>query len=169
MSSSTVSICYLSLGSNSGDRLEYLRRAIEQLQVHENKILVCSSIYETEPVDIKQQPPYLNLALHLETRISADLLLRRLQAIEAHLDRRRTIRFGPRTIDLDILFFGHEIIHKPDLDIPHPRLHLRRFVLVPLREIAPQWYHPELSLTVTELLEMTPDRSQVERYCGPLT
>jgi 2-amino-4-hydroxy-6-hydroxymethyldihydropteridine diphosphokinase len=169
MNSSAASSCYLSLGSNLGDRLEYLYRAIEQLQVHENKILACSSVYETEPVDVRQQPPYLNLALHLETCVSVELLLQKLQAIEAHLDRKRTIRFGPRTVDLDILFFGHEIIHKANLDIPHPRVHLRRFVLVPLREIAPQLLHPELSLTVAELLERTPDRSQVERYCGPIT
>lgn len=168
MSSTTVTLCYVSLGSNLGDRLDYLARAARQLQSDENKILYCSSVYVTEPLEMRQQPDFLNLVLAMETALPSQLLLQRMQSIENLLERKRVERFGPRTIDLDILFYGNEIIRTPSLEIPHPRLHLRRFVLVPLREIAPGLRHPELSLTVEELLERTPDRSRVERYCGPV-
>ena len=168
MSSTTVTLCYVSLGSNLGDRLDYLARAARQLQSDENKILYCSSVYVTEPLEMRQQPDFLNLVLAMETALPSQLLLQRMQSIENLLERKRVERFGPRTIDLDILFYGDEIIRTPCLEIPHPRLHLRRFVLLPLREIAPSHRHPQLSLTVEELLERTPDRSRVERYCGPV-
>ena len=168
MSSATVHLCYLSLGSNLGDRLDCLTQAARQLQSDGNKILSCSSVYVTEPVEMQQQPDFLNLVLGMETVLPPPLLLQRVQSIENQLGRERVERFGPRTIDLDILFYGDEIIRTPCLEIPHPRLHLRRFVLLPLREIAPSHRHPQLSLTVEELLERTPDRSRVERYCGPV-
>jgi 2-amino-4-hydroxy-6-hydroxymethyldihydropteridine diphosphokinase len=168
MSSTTVHLCYISLGSNLGDRLDCLTQAARQMQSDGNKILTCSSVYVTEPVEMQQQPDFLNLVLGMETVLPCQLLLRKAQSIESRLGRKRVERFGPRTIDLDILFYGEEIIRTPCLEIPHPRLHLRRFVLVPLREIAPGLRHPVLSLTVEELLERAPDRSRVERYCGPV-
>jgi 2-amino-4-hydroxy-6-hydroxymethyldihydropteridine diphosphokinase len=161
-------LAYLSLGSNQGDRLEHLRLAAAMLQERKPGILACSSIYRTTPVDLVDQPEFLNLALALRAAGPAERLLRFLQGIESRLGRQRTVRFGPRTIDLDILFYGREVIKSESLSIPHPRLHLRRFVLQPLCEIAPELRHPVLHLTVREMLEKTPDSSPVERYCGPI-
>jgi 2-amino-4-hydroxy-6-hydroxymethyldihydropteridine diphosphokinase len=137
---------YLSLGSNVGDRESNLRAALARLQLAR-----VSPIYETEPVDLTDQPWFLNLAAEIETDLSPHELLAHTQRIERDLGRTRTISKGPRKIDIDILFFNDAIIHTPDLIIPHPRLEDRRFVLQPLCDLAPYLRHPATGRTVREM------------------
>ena len=134
-------IAYLSLGSNVGNRKEHLDRALEALAAERIVVTACSSIYETEPQDVTNQPWFLNLVLGCETRYFPIQLLRVLQGVERKLGRTRignTIRRGPRTIDIDILLFGNLVLDTSQLVIPHPRMLERRFVLEPLLEIAPE-------------------------------
>lgn len=153
---------YLSLGSNVGERAKNLRAAIEELPHAGVAVIKLSSFYETEPVDLREQPWFLNCAAEVETHFDAIKLLRALREIETKMGSKKLVAKGPRLIDLDILLYGQEMIETPELQIPHPRLHLRRFVLVPLVEIAPDVIHPALKLTVRQLLEQTRDRSVVQ-------
>lgn len=141
---------YLSLGSNLGDREENLRMAIEHLK-QLGEIRSVSSFYETEPVGYTNQPMFVNAAVALETELMPRQLLSRLLAIEQSMGRKRIIAKGPRTIDLDILLFGHSIVDTPSLVIPHPAMHERRFVLEPMVEIAPDVRHPVFKQTMREL------------------
>jgi 2-amino-4-hydroxy-6-hydroxymethyldihydropteridine diphosphokinase len=152
---------YLSLGSNLGDRASILERGIGALPENGIHLLRRSSTYETEPVDFLAQPWFLNCVLEAETSLVPRSLLGELQAIEHRLGSRKLVPRGPRLIDLDILFYGQEVIHEAGIEIPHPRLAERRFVLVPLVEIAPQLLHPVLHRTATQLLAETKDRSVV--------
>lgn len=145
-----------------GDREENLARAVETLSSRGVRVVRQSSIYETEPVDLRQQGWFLNCVVEAETNLMPRQLLNSLLELERELGRRRRVPRGPRLIDLDILFYGSSVIALPELEIPHPRLKNRRFVLVPLKEIAPSLRHPILNKTVTELLAETPDRSQVK-------
>jgi 2-amino-4-hydroxy-6-hydroxymethyldihydropteridine diphosphokinase len=130
---------YVGLGSNLGDREGYLRRAVELLDAErEIDVLAVSSVRETEPVDFVDQPRFLNAAAKVETGLSAQGLLQRLLSVEQALGRRRDgPRFGPRTIDLDLLLYGDDIVDEPGLTVPHPRLAERRFALEPLQELDP--------------------------------
>lgn len=128
---------FLSLGSNQGDRLGYLKRALDELNKTE-KIVKVSSVYETAAWGKTDQADFLNLVVKLSTAKSAEALLNKLQAIEARLERERHERWGPRTIDLDILLYGDEVIETKHLSVPHPRLWERAFVLKPLVEIEPE-------------------------------
>ena len=131
---------YIAFGSNLGDRNKNIQEALLALSSHPKiKLIKTSSIIETEPEGgPPDQPKFLNGAVKIETDLSPDDLLSALQAIEKQLGRSRAIKNGPRTIDLDIIFYGDEIINKPGLVIPHPRWRQRQFVLKPLREIAPE-------------------------------
>jgi 2-amino-4-hydroxy-6-hydroxymethyldihydropteridine diphosphokinase len=158
---------YLSLGSNLGDRENNLTRAMEELEEREVKILQRSAIYETEPVEIREQGWFLNCALEAETELMPRQLMNVLLDIESELGRRRRIKYGPRVIDLDILLFGSSIVKTRELVIPHPRMAERRFVLVPLAEFAAQARHPVLHRTIAELLAECPDQSEVRRWAPP--
>lgn len=157
---------YLSLGSNLGDRAAYLRQALSDLKKL-GAIIRTSSIYETEPVGLKDQPWFLNLVVSLETKLAPQSLLNQTQAIERSLGRARTVPNGPRTIDIDILFYDDIILSPPSLTIPHSRLHERRFVLAPLAELAAGLLHPRLQKSIQTLLKECLDMSQVRAYSAP--
>jgi 2-amino-4-hydroxy-6-hydroxymethyldihydropteridine diphosphokinase len=154
---------YLSLGSNVGDREANLRAAIDALAEAGMRVTRISSFYETEPVDYLQQAWFLNCVVEGETELPPLPLLYALRAIETRMGSKKPFAKGPRRIDMDILLYGDEIVDTADLQVPHPRMAERRFVLVPLAEIAPRLRHPLWRSTVSELLTRTPDRSQVLR------
>jgi 2-amino-4-hydroxy-6-hydroxymethyldihydropteridine diphosphokinase len=154
---------YLSLGSNIGDRAANLNAAIAALPEAGFRVRSVSSFYETEPVDYLQQEWFLNRVVEGETELAAGALLAKLREIEARIGSEKIIAKGPRILDIDILLYGDETIATPELQIPHPRMTQRRFVLVPLAEIAPELRHPSWNATAKELLAATSDRSEVRR------
>lgn len=156
----------LHLGSNLGDRKQTLEEARRQLEACCGTIVQVSGLYETAPWGLETQPDYLNQALIVHTPLSARELLRQTQAIENRLGRERNIPWGPRTLDIDLLFFNREIIQDEHLQVPHPHIAARRFVLVPLAEIAPDWIHPENGKTCSMLLDQCTDPGVVEPYFG---
>jgi 2-amino-4-hydroxy-6-hydroxymethyldihydropteridine diphosphokinase len=157
---------YLGLGSNLGDRAAHLEEALALLGERGVEIVNRSSLYATEPVGFAPQHWFLNCAVEAATQLMPRQLLRTTQQVERDLGRRRTVRNGPRTVDIDILLYGSNAISMPDLEIPHPRIAERRFVLVPLREIAPGLHHPTLRRTIGELLAGSQDRSEVRLWSG---
>jgi 2-amino-4-hydroxy-6-hydroxymethyldihydropteridine diphosphokinase len=165
MASPMVSV-YLSLGSNMGDRAAQIARALEELGKHAVRVTRRSSLYETEPVELRDQPWFLNLAVEAETDLRPAELLAAAREIERSLGRERRVPKGPRVIDIDILFYDDVVIRTPELEIPHPRISARRFVLAPLAEIAPNLLHPLRKKTVAELLTETPDRTLVWHFSG---
>ncbi len=151
MKNNTVPSIYLGLGTNLGDRLANLQHAREALPP-EVRVLRASSIYETEPWGYRDQPAFLNQVLEGTTQLSPSALLQYLRAIEIKMGRQSTFRYGPRLVDLDILFYGDQVVDLPGLAIPHPHLAERAFVLVPLAEIAPELRHPASQQTIKEML-----------------
>lgn len=154
-------IVYFSLGSNLGDRANQIARAVDRLAAAGVRPLRQSSLYLTAPVGEVEQGSFLNCALEAETGRMPLELLRAVQRIERELGRRRLVVWGPRTIDIDILLYGASVVSTAELEIPHPRMAERRFVLVPLNEIAPELCHPKLGKTIQELLASTSDRGMV--------
>lgn len=159
-----MATAFLSLGSNIGDRAANIARAIDCLRKRGVQVIRQSSLYETEPVDYLDQGWFLNSMVQIETQLRPEELMQTLLGVERSMGRERRIPKGPRLIDIDILLYGNEIVRSPELKIPHPRMTERRFVLVPLAEIAPAVAHPVFKKTIAELLALTPDQSTVRRY-----
>jgi 2-amino-4-hydroxy-6-hydroxymethyldihydropteridine diphosphokinase len=155
-------LVYLSLGSNVGDREAQLQAARARLAAV-GRVVAESSCYETEPVEFTQQPWFLNCALALETGKAPQELMAAILQIEVEMGRRRVQKKGPRAIDIDILLFDGAIVDSPDLTIPHPAMHQRRFVLDPLAEIAPEIIHPVLKKTIRELRDALPPGQAVRK------
>jgi 2-amino-4-hydroxy-6-hydroxymethyldihydropteridine diphosphokinase len=156
----------LGLGANLGDPLEQLRRAIRLLREHLD-VLAVSPVYRSEPVGLADQPEFLNVVLRARTELSPRELLRVVLEVERGLGRRRTVRNAPRPIDVDILDHGGRRLTEPGLVLPHPRLHERAFVLRPLRDVAPEWRHPESGRTAGDLLGAERAWERAERVAGP--
>ena len=154
---------YFGLGSNLGDRKHFLDRAIKVLSIQFGEPVAISSIYQTAAWGLTEQPDFYNQVISFNTAKSASVILERILEIEKKMGRIRKTRWGPRTIDIDILFYGHLKFTKPGLTIPHPRISERRFVLVPLVEIAGQFIHPVYDKKLQELLDHCKDEQTVTR------
>lgn len=144
---------YIAIGSNLGDKLSNCRKGIELLEKSGVSILACSHFYKTDPVDYADQDRFINAAVKAETDLSPLLLLKALKSIEKQAGRVETVRFGPRVLDMDIIFYDDLTMDEAGLTIPHPRMHKRGFVLTPICDIAPEFIHPVLTQTMTELLK----------------
>lgn len=156
---------YVSLGSNLGDRAGYLVLAVRGMMNAGLRVSRLSSVYETEPVDVSDQPMFLNMVAELDAPLPApEQLLARLLRVEYVLGRRRDVKRGPRTVDIDLLLYGEHESATELLTLPHPRLHLRRFVLAPLAELSPHLMHPVLRRNAAELLSSLEDSAEVVRW-----
>jgi len=159
---------YLSLGSNIGDREKNLRKAVRALAGANLRVTLVSSLYETEPVDLREQPWFLNCVVRGETEVPAPELLRALRGIESQMGSEKLVPKGPRLIDIDILLYGNDTIDRTELQVPHPRMLLRKFVLVPLAEIAPNLKHPSWPSTASQIVSNLSDSSVVHKLEGSI-
>ncbi|MCX6350614.1 MAG: 2-amino-4-hydroxy-6-hydroxymethyldihydropteridine diphosphokinase [Bacteroidetes bacterium] len=155
---------YLLLGSNLGDRLLNINKAIDGMKERVGEVKLSSSIYQTSPWGLEAQPEFLNQVVMVETNLSPQEVLMETQVIEQTAKSVKEVVWGPRIIDVDILFYGDEIIDTPELKIPHPRIGERRFALVPLTEIAPLLKHPTSGETMMDLLFKCNDKGEVKIY-----
>ncbi|MGI4750922.1 MAG: 2-amino-4-hydroxy-6-hydroxymethyldihydropteridine diphosphokinase [Janthinobacterium lividum] len=155
---------YLLLGSNLGDRNEYLKEALQHLKNDVGRIVRVSSVYETQSWGVADLPDYLNQVVEMETLFLPQEILKKTQFIEEILHRERTKKWDSRTIDIDVLFFGTEVIDLPQLKIPHPQIQNRLFTLVPLNELIPNFMHPVLKKTIHELRQEVQDDLPVKKF-----
>ena len=161
-------IVYIGIGSNLGDKIGQCERAIaEILKVDQHKLLAKSSLFKTEPIGDTSQDWFVNGVIKIETNLEPLELLQVLQEAESRLGRKKTSRWGPRTIDLDLLFYDEEEVQMEELQIPHPLLHERQFVLVPLAEIDRGFIHPVLKKSIGELLEDLKENQGVKKLKLP--
>jgi len=161
---------FVAFGANLGDREATLARAVAHLERERDlRLIAASPVFETPPLGPPGQPAYLNAVVELRVWIAPHELLRRLQRIEGALGRDRAdeVRWGPRPIDLDLLFFGDRRIDLSDLEVPHPRLHERAFVLIPLAAIAPEWQHPVLGTSIRDLARAQADPEAIREIARP--
>ncbi|PWT71856.1 MAG: 2-amino-4-hydroxy-6-hydroxymethyldihydropteridine diphosphokinase [Bacteroidetes bacterium] len=157
---------YLLIGGNEDNRQYQLEQARGKISILCGEIIQQSAVYETEPWGKHDQPAFLNQALLIRTSLNARELMSSILSIENILGRKRTEKYGPRKIDIDILFYNEEVIDLPGLQVPHPQLAQRRFALEPMTEIAPFFVHPVLRKNMTELLEACPDNLEVKKIIG---
>jgi len=157
---------YLLLGGNLGERLTFVANAREGIKAQVGDIVQSSKVYETAAWGNTEQPAYLNQVLEVQTELPPELLLQKVNALEQELGRVRLEHWGARVIDIDILFYEELVLQSQRLTVPHPQLHLRRFTLLPLADIAPNLMHPLLQKTVRELLAICPDVLEVREYKG---
>lgn len=154
---------YLLTGGNTGDRQQFLASALKALEAECGKVIAVSALYETAAWGVTDQPPFLNQAIELQTALAPQALLECILAIEVKLGRVRNQKYGPRTIDIDILLYGQEVIDEPGLVVPHPHLPNRRFALECLNDIAPAFIHPVLQKTISTLLKECTDSLTVHK------
>lgn len=158
-------ISYLSIGSNMGNRLDTFKKTFQLLDGHVHiKLLSCSSLYETDPVGYTDQDCFLNAVIKVETDLKPEELLQTCMQIEQELGRKRDIRWGPRTLDLDILLYNHENVETEILSIPHPRMDERAFVIIPLMELEPEMILPKMKTSLSDLLDKIPDKEGVRLW-----
>jgi 2-amino-4-hydroxy-6-hydroxymethyldihydropteridine diphosphokinase len=156
---------YLGLGSNKGERISYIENAIEEIsRLPSTNITVISGIYETEPWGNIEQEDYLNAVIGIQTELNAEDLLKELKSIEKFIGRKENKKWSEREIDIDLLFYGNEIIDKDHMKVPHRQIENRRFVLVPMNEIAPGFMHPVFKKSISQMLEDTTDKLKVYKY-----
>jgi 2-amino-4-hydroxy-6-hydroxymethyldihydropteridine diphosphokinase len=158
-----MSKAYLLTGGNMGNRRETLQKALTLIEQYCGNIISLSSIYETAAWGKTDQPSFFNQAMEIQTDLQPRQLLRRILKIETRIGRIREGKYGPRIIDIDILLYNDEVHNYPLLKIPHPEMPNRRFVLVPMAEIAAEFIHPVLKKTIAELLAICPDKLEVSR------
>lgn len=162
--SKSMNTCFLLIGGNMGDRVYYLSQAIHLIKINIGRIIHLSIIYETEAWGLENQPSFLNQVLMINTYLSAEEVLIRSLHIEKQLDRVRTEKYAARTIDIDLLLFNNDIYQTAELTIPHPRMAERRFVLEPLKSIAPTYLHPVYLKTIEQLWEECKDPLEVKKF-----
>jgi 2-amino-4-hydroxy-6-hydroxymethyldihydropteridine diphosphokinase len=154
---------YIITGGNIGNPADQLATATRLLEERCGRVIDRSSLYQTAPWGKPDQENFLNQVLVIETALSAREVLKEIKIIENQMGRERKEKNGPRVIDVDILFFNHQVINEPGLTVPHPQMALRRFVLEPLNQVAPAYIHPVLYKTITQLLDECPDEGKVKK------
>jgi 2-amino-4-hydroxy-6-hydroxymethyldihydropteridine diphosphokinase len=163
-----MKIVFLGIGTNLGDRASNLKEAFSSIEEHIGPVLKSSSVYETEPWGFQAEDQFLNMVLKVETKLSPSGLLGRILMIETLLGRVRTEKlYSSRVIDIDILLYDNLIVNEEALQIPHPKMHERKFVLVPLNEIAADTIHSVLKKTISSLLKKCKDKSKVRKFYPP--